>query len=148
MESGPRRRRVEPTDQWEQIELLCGWTEQRDYELIRPLMLFGASAGGRSRETGASSTRTLRHRAARAAAASSARRAVSWGCVFAKLSRIESRPVSSATSSRLWLSRRSPGAPAVQLGPVRPGSPLCPPAMGSMARSMASKGRVSFTLPS
>ena len=25
MESRPRRRRVEPTDEWEQIELLCGW---------------------------------------------------------------------------------------------------------------------------
>jgi putative transposase len=65
MESGPRRRRVEPTDQWEQIELLCGWPEQRDYELIRPLVLFGDPADGRSRETGASSGRTLRRRAAR-----------------------------------------------------------------------------------
>jgi putative transposase len=65
MESGPRRRRVEPTDQWEQIELPCGWPEQRDYELIRPLVLFGDPADGRSRETGASSGRTLRRRAAR-----------------------------------------------------------------------------------
>ena len=24
------RRRVEPTDEWEQIELLCAWPEQRD----------------------------------------------------------------------------------------------------------------------
>ena len=62
MESGSRRRRVESTDQCEQIELLCGWLEQRDYELIRPLVLFGASAGGRSQETGASSARTLRRR--------------------------------------------------------------------------------------
>jgi hypothetical protein len=38
---GRWRRRVEPTDEWEQIELLCGWPEQRDYELIRPLVLFG-----------------------------------------------------------------------------------------------------------
>ncbi len=44
MKSRPRRRRVEQTDEWEQIELLCGWPEQRDYELIRPLVLFGASA--------------------------------------------------------------------------------------------------------
>ena len=44
MTSRPRRRRVEPTDGWEQIELLCGWPEQRDYELIRPLVLFGAPA--------------------------------------------------------------------------------------------------------
>jgi hypothetical protein len=33
MKSRPRRRRVEQTDEWEQIELLCGWPEQRDYEL-------------------------------------------------------------------------------------------------------------------
>jgi hypothetical protein len=38
MGSNRRRRRVEPTDDWEQIELLCGWAEQRDYELIRPLV--------------------------------------------------------------------------------------------------------------
>ena len=65
--SKPRRRRVEPTDElrWEQIELLCGWPEQRDYELIRPLVLFGSSSDERSRETGASSGRTLRRRAAR-----------------------------------------------------------------------------------
>jgi hypothetical protein len=42
--SGRRRRRFEPTDEGEQIELLCGWPEQRDYKLIRPLVLFGASA--------------------------------------------------------------------------------------------------------
>src|SRR5918912_4442557 len=65
MASGPRRRRVEPTDQREQIELLCGWPEQRDYELIRPLVLFGAPADKRCQETGASSGRTLRRKAAR-----------------------------------------------------------------------------------
>jgi putative transposase len=65
MTSRPRRRRVEPTDEWEQIELLCGWPEQRDYELIRPLVLFGAPADKRSQETGVSSGRTLRRRAAR-----------------------------------------------------------------------------------
>jgi putative transposase len=61
----PRRRRAEPTDRWEQIELLCGWPEQRDYELIRPLVLFGGSADGRAEETGVASERTLRRRAAR-----------------------------------------------------------------------------------
>src|ERR687893_1323455 len=65
MASGPRRRRVEPTDQLEQIELLCGWPEQRDYELIRPLVLFGGPADTRARETGEASSRTLRRRAAR-----------------------------------------------------------------------------------
>ena len=65
MESSQRRRRVEPTDEWEQIELLCGWPEQRDYELIRPMVLFGAPANGRSQETGESSGRTLRRKATR-----------------------------------------------------------------------------------
>jgi putative transposase len=65
MKSRPRRRRVEPTDEWEQIELLCEWPEQRDYELIRPLVLFGASADRRSEETGTSSGRTLRRKAVR-----------------------------------------------------------------------------------
>lgn len=65
MANEPRRRRVEPTNQWEQIELLCGWPEQREYELIRPLVLFGSPADGRAEETGAASGRTLRRRAAR-----------------------------------------------------------------------------------
>ena len=65
MTSRPRRWRIEPTDEWEQVELLCGWPEQRDYELICPLVLFGAPADGRSQETGASSGRTLRRKAAR-----------------------------------------------------------------------------------
>ena len=60
-----RRHRVEPTDEWEQIELLCGWPEQRDYELIRPLVLFGSPAAGRAEETGAASGRTLQRRAKR-----------------------------------------------------------------------------------
>src|SRR5215207_3940082 len=36
-----RKRRVDPTREWEQIELLCAWPEQREYERIRPLVLFG-----------------------------------------------------------------------------------------------------------
>jgi len=38
-----RRSRVEPTDEWEQVALLCRWPEQLAYEEIRPLTLFGAS---------------------------------------------------------------------------------------------------------
>jgi len=62
---GGSRRRVEPTDEWEQVELLCGWPEQRDYELIRPLVMFGSSATQRAAETGAASGRTLQRRVAR-----------------------------------------------------------------------------------
>lgn len=60
-----RRRRAEPTDQWGQLELLCGWPEQRDYELIRPMVLFGVPAAERTRETAAVSERTLQRGAAR-----------------------------------------------------------------------------------
>src|SRR3712207_3506696 len=53
---GGRRRRspAEHTDEWEQVELLCGWPEQRDYELIRPLVLFGDPVTERAEETGTS----------------------------------------------------------------------------------------------
>jgi hypothetical protein len=56
-------RRVDPTHEWEQIELLCAWEEQREYERIRPLVLFGEPVSERSAETGASE-RTLYRRVA------------------------------------------------------------------------------------
>jgi hypothetical protein len=59
------RRRVEPTDDWDQVELLCVWPEQRDYELIRPMVLFHSPAVERASETGAASERTLQRRTAR-----------------------------------------------------------------------------------
>src|SRR5687767_5775452 len=49
-----KRRRVAPTDDWQQLELLCVWEEQREYERIRPLVLFGGPVPGRSAETGVS----------------------------------------------------------------------------------------------
>ena len=36
-----KRRRVERADDWEQLEILCAWDEQMEYERIRPLVLFG-----------------------------------------------------------------------------------------------------------
>jgi putative transposase len=62
MARASRRRRVEPTDDWEQLELLCLWPEQRDYELIRPLVLFGSPASERAQQTGAASERTLQRK--------------------------------------------------------------------------------------
>ena len=59
-----RRRRVEPTDDWEQLGLLCLWPEQRAYEEIRPLVLFGLPVPDRAEETG-SSQRTLYRRVSR-----------------------------------------------------------------------------------
>ena len=67
MDMSPKRRRsrVQPTDGWEQLELLCAWPEQARYELIRPMVLFGVSAAERSRQTGAVSERTLYRRTER-----------------------------------------------------------------------------------
>ena len=65
MATDRRRRRAEPTDDWGQLELLCGWPEQRGYELIRPMVLFGSPASERAKETGAASERSLQHMAAR-----------------------------------------------------------------------------------
>ena len=49
--SGRRRRtRAEPTDDWEQLVLLCGWPEQVRYEEVRPLVLFGGSVAERASE--------------------------------------------------------------------------------------------------
>ncbi len=59
-----RRRGVEPTDEWEQIELLCWWPEQLAYEEIRPLVLFGLPVAERAERTG-SSERTLYRRISR-----------------------------------------------------------------------------------
>ncbi len=44
-----KRQRVEPTEQWEQLELLFTSPEQRHYELIRPVVLFGQPAAQHAR---------------------------------------------------------------------------------------------------
>ena len=59
-----RRGRVEPTAEWEQIELLCGWPEQLAYEEIRPLVLFGGPVPERAEEVGVPQ-RTLYRRVSR-----------------------------------------------------------------------------------
>jgi hypothetical protein len=56
-----RGRRVEPTDDWEQLRLLMRWPEQVRYEEIRPLVLFGSSVAERAGENG-TSERTLYRR--------------------------------------------------------------------------------------
>jgi hypothetical protein len=58
-----RRRRADPTVHWEQLELLCAWDEQREYERIRPLVLFGEPIPERAVQTG-TSERTLYRRIA------------------------------------------------------------------------------------
>jgi putative transposase len=58
-----RRRRVEPTDEWAELELLLEWPEQVEYERIRPPVVFGSPVAERSRQTGTPET-TLRRRIA------------------------------------------------------------------------------------
>jgi len=60
---GRRRSKVALTDDWEQLELLCAWEEQREYERIRPLVLFGEPVPERAVQTGISE-RTLYRRIA------------------------------------------------------------------------------------
>ena len=54
----------EPTDDWQQLDLLVRFPEQRTYELIRPVVLFGHSPAERARRTG-TPQRTLYRQAAR-----------------------------------------------------------------------------------
>jgi hypothetical protein len=48
--------RVEPTDSWEQLKMVCGWLEQECYEEIHPLALFGSSAVQNAMEGSVSSS--------------------------------------------------------------------------------------------
>ena len=56
-----RRRRIEATDDWEHLALLCAWPEQAAYEEIRPVLLFGNSVAERAEQMG-TSERTLYRR--------------------------------------------------------------------------------------
>lgn len=57
-------RRHEPTDDWQQLQLLSRFPEQLTYELLRPVVLFGQSPAERARVTGAPQ-RTLYRQVAR-----------------------------------------------------------------------------------
>ena len=56
-----RRERIEPTEEWAELELLLEWPEQIEYERIRPAAVFGSSVAERSRQTGTPQT-TIRRR--------------------------------------------------------------------------------------
>ncbi len=51
-----RQERVEPTEEWAELELLLEWPEQIEYERIRPSAVFGSSVAERSRQTGTPET--------------------------------------------------------------------------------------------
>lgn len=59
-----RRQRVEHTEEWTLIEPLLPWHEQREYELLRPIVVFGDTPAERARHTGAAA-RTLHEKAHR-----------------------------------------------------------------------------------
>lgn len=56
-----KRRRVEPTEDWNQLELLLDWPEQVEYERIRSVVVFGGSVSERAEKT-ATPERTLHRR--------------------------------------------------------------------------------------
>jgi hypothetical protein len=60
----PKRVRIDPTDDWQQLRLLVRFPEQETYELLRPLVLFGQPAAERAQVTGVSE-RTLGRQADR-----------------------------------------------------------------------------------
>ena len=59
---GLKRVRRERTDEWASIKQRTLWPEQELYEQIRPLLLFGETAGERAKETG-EAARTLSRKA-------------------------------------------------------------------------------------
>jgi hypothetical protein len=58
----PKLQQHEHTEAWDQIKQLCLWPEQRRYELLRPVVLYGDTAASRAEQTGAQE-RTLRRQA-------------------------------------------------------------------------------------
>src|SRR4051812_42143308 len=59
-----KRALLEPTDDWHQLQLQLNWTEQTRYELIRPVVVFGAPPAERAQQTGVSA-RTIYRRVGR-----------------------------------------------------------------------------------
>lgn len=60
----PKRQRIVPTDDWQQLHLLLDWPEQIAYELIRPVVLFGSTSTERANQTG-TAARTIHRKADR-----------------------------------------------------------------------------------
>ncbi len=53
-----------PTEEWQQIELLVRTPEQRTYEVLRPVVLFGQPVPARAGETGLPQSTLYRQAAA------------------------------------------------------------------------------------
>jgi putative transposase len=52
--SARTRARLDPTDDWSQLQIGFEWPEQVSYELIRPVVLFGCTPAERAQQTGVS----------------------------------------------------------------------------------------------
>ena len=100
MASGPRRRRVEPTERWEQIELLCAWPEQREYELIRPLVLLAARPTIARRRPG-------RHPVGRCGGGPPSSRRRAWRASSARRRPASARRYRPPSGASSWTSRQS-----------------------------------------
>ncbi|HSH80173.1 MAG TPA: helix-turn-helix domain-containing protein [Herpetosiphonaceae bacterium] len=57
----PKRRRIEATEDWQQLELLFTSPEQRTYELIRPVVLYGMPPKERAQQTSTAERTVYRH---------------------------------------------------------------------------------------
>ncbi len=53
----PTRVQHAHTEDWQQMTQLCLWPEQRKYELLRPIVLYGDLPADRARETGVTERR-------------------------------------------------------------------------------------------
>jgi putative transposase len=52
--------RIEPTDDWPYLQLQFEWPEQEDYEVVRPVVLFGFTPAERAQQTGLSASTIYR----------------------------------------------------------------------------------------
>jgi hypothetical protein len=55
-----RRARITPTDSWPELQLLLLLADQENYEVIRPVVLFGFTPLERSQDAGISARRIYR----------------------------------------------------------------------------------------
>jgi transposase InsO family protein len=62
--TGRKRALLEPTDDWQQLQFQLDWLEQTRYELIRPVVVFGAPPVERAKQTGVSA-RTIYRKVSR-----------------------------------------------------------------------------------
>lgn len=54
-----KRALLAPTDDWEQFQFHLDWAEQTRYELIRPVVVFGAAPVERAEQTGVSARASI-----------------------------------------------------------------------------------------